>query len=112
MPLELTISNLEKIKVLATPMKIDGNPAIVDGMLNVSVQSGSSTYSQDGLAGNEVYLISDVHPGDTTYIIEIFTDIGSDYASIPVYVRDTVLLHVVDAYAANLNLTTNPAEFK
>jgi hypothetical protein len=108
MPLNLGITNEEKIPVTCTPTTSTGNSALLDGALRVSVISGDSTFSQDPGTPNTVSLISSSTPGDTTFLIEGDADLGAGVTLI----QDTVTLSVAGALAANLGLSAGAAEPK
>lgn len=104
MPLELSITNEQKIPVTLTPVTATGKPAILDGSPAWTVISGNSTVvvGADGLSAE---LVSADAPGDTTILVAADADLGAGV----VEVSDTITLHVIGALAANLGLTAGPA---
>lgn|SRR5262245_4545267 len=108
MPLDLTCTNEQKIKVTARPTTAAGNPAPIEGMLLASVVSG--TGSSAPVVGDplSVWLISPDSPGDTSYVIEADADLGAGV----VLIQDTAVLHVTGALAANLGMVASEPEPK
>lgn len=108
MPLDLTCTNEQKIKITASPKTETGRPASLDGPLTARVISGTGIAM--GVSGepNSLYLISGDEPGDTSYVIEADADLGSGV----VLIQDTVVLHVTGAMATNLGLAASPPEAK
>jgi len=109
MPLELTITNEQKIKVSAAPQTQSGRPARLDGALRVRVKSGNSTFTQDPASPLDVYLVSADDAGDTVY------GVGGDADQDPnvdEVIEDEVTLHVLAARAANMGLVAGVAEPK
>lgn len=106
MPLEVTITNEQKVRLTAVPVTATGNPAPLDGPVSFSVISGDSTVNVlDNLTAE---LVSGVTPGDTTYLVEADADLGAGVETI----SDTVLMHVEGARAANLGLSLGVPEPK
>lgn len=107
MPLELTITNEEKIQITIRPVTNQGSPALLDGPPSWVVLSGESTVepAPDGLSA---YLISGDNLGDTLVQVEADADLGAGVVTI----MDTVLLHVAGALAVNLGLTAGTPEPK
>lgn len=114
MPLDLNITNEQKIPVTVNPTTATGKPASLDGALRVSVVSGASTFTQDPASPNSVMLVSSDTPGDTTFLIEGDSDLTPDDANGGgvQLIQDTVTLHVAGALAANLGLSAGAAEPK
>lgn len=108
MPLDLSITNEEKITVTASPTTTTGRPASLDGPLRVSVISGSGSFTQDPAVPNTVTLVSGDDPGDTSYLIEGDADLGAGVTLI----QDTAVLHVAGAQAAALGLVAGAPEPK
>lgn len=107
MPLELTITNEQKILLTANPVTAAGRPASLDGALSAQVVSGEATF-QAGPNPNQVYLVSGDNPGDTSFVVEGDADLGAGVTLI----QDTVVLHVAGALAANLGLQAGTPEPK
>ncbi len=107
MPLDLTITNEQKIPVTLAPKTATGKPAKLDGAPTWSVTSGNSTVvpSADGLSAD---LVSSDDPGDTEILVKADADLGSGV----VEVSDVIRLSVAGAQAASLGLTAGDAVAK
>lgn len=108
MPVEVTITNEQKIKATLNPKTATGRPAQLEaGKTEWSVVSGDSTVSPsaDGLSAD---LISSDTPGDTVYLVTADADLGEGVENI----SDTITLHVAGAKAQNLGLTLGSPEAK
>lgn len=99
MPLEITITNEQKVNVTLKPVTATGKPAPLDGVPTWTVQTGESTVvpAADGLSAD---LISSDSPGDTVILVEADADLGSGVETL----ADTIRLTVEGARAANLGL--------
>lgn len=100
MPLDVTITNVQKVDVTANPTTASGRPAKLDGALKVTVQSGDSTVTQDPANPLMFTLVSSDTPGDTVYLVDGDADLGSGVEDI----QDTITLHVTGENAKNLGL--------
>lgn len=100
MPLDITITNEQKVEITIHPVTAAGTPAAVDGVPVWTPTSGDSgiAVAADGLSA---FLISADLPGDTTYLIQADADLGSGV----VEVADTIILHVQGALATSLGLS-------
>jgi hypothetical protein len=108
MPLEITMTNEEKVRVTARPTTTTGRPASLDGPVRATVVSGNATAEPDPNDPNTVVLISSDDPGDTSFLIEADADLGTGV----VLIQDTVTLHVNGAQASNLGITAGTPEPK
>lgn len=106
MPLALSCTNEQKIRVTATPVTSTGRPASLDGPVAVSVVSGDSTFALMDATSFE--LISSDTPGATTFLVEADADLGGGV----VLIQDTITLDVLGALAVNLGLTAAVPEAK
>lgn len=100
MPLEVKITNEQKVPITLTPKTDTGKPAKLDGAPVWSVVSGESTVvpSADGLSAD---LISSDNPGDTVFLVDADADLGSGVEDL----QDTITLTVTGANAKNLGLS-------
>lgn len=100
MPLEITLSNEQKVVATITPVTATGRPARLDGAPVWSVVSGQGTVvpAADGLSAE---LITPNAPGDTTYMVDGDADLGAGVVDI----QDTITVHTTGANAANLGLS-------
>lgn len=107
MPLDITITNEQKVTVTLKPVTATGKPAPLDGVPTWTVQSGDSTVvpAADGLSAS---LVSSDTPGDTVFLVEADADLGSGVENI----ADTIRLSVAGARAANLGLEAGTPEPK
>lgn len=107
MPLEIKITNEQKIKVTLTPKTDAGKPAQLDGVPTWEVISGDSTVvaEPDGLSAT---LVSSDTPGDTQILVKADADIGAGIEEI----SDVIKLSVVGASAKNLGLIAGTPETK
>ena len=97
MPLELTLTNEEKIKVTASPVTTTGKPAAVDGVVDFTVSVGDCSIERiDALS---VFIVSG-GPGDSTVVVSADADLGSGVQTI----SDALTIHVTGALAAALGL--------
>jgi len=99
MPLELKITNEQKVNVTITPRTDTGKPAKLDGSPAWTVVSGNSqvVVSEDGLSAD---LISSDEPGDTIVVVKADADLGEGVEEI----SDSITLTVIGATAKNLGL--------
>jgi hypothetical protein len=99
MPLEITITNEQKVQITLTPVTDTGRPAKLDGKPEWSVVTGDSTLdvAADGLSA---FLVSADDPGDTDFLVKADADLGSGVTEI----SDTIRLSVAGAQAKNLGL--------
>lgn len=109
MPVEVSITNEQKIKASLTPTTGGGKPAQLDpnNPPKWSVISGESTVvpAPDGLSAD---LVSSDTPGDTVFLVEADADLGDGVETI----SDTIKLTVLGAKAQNLGLTLGTPENK
>jgi hypothetical protein len=106
MPLEVTITSEEKVRVTATPQTAAGHPASVDGQVMFAVQNGECTVTQVDAVSADVF--SGDIPGDSAILVTADADLGTGVQTI----MDTILVHVTHPNAASLGLQAGPAELK
>ena len=106
MPLNLAITNEEKINVTLNPVTAGGNPATVDGAPVWTVTEGDATLevAADGLSA---YLISGA-AGASTVTVTADADLGEGIVEL----SDVIALNVIPAGAAALGFTAGAAEPK
>lgn len=109
MPLELTITNEQKVHVRINPKSPAGQPAKLDpnNPPKWSAISGDSLVvaDPDGLGAT---LTSSDTPGDSVFLVDGDADLGDGV----VQVQDTITLHVQGANAASLGLAADAPELK
>jgi hypothetical protein len=102
MPLEITITTAQKVKVTSAPVSRDGQPAQLDGPLIWQVQSGTATVQV--IDDRSAYLFADV-VGEV--VLKVAGDSNlSDSIKI---IEDQVILHVIDVQAEKLGLSAGDA---
>jgi hypothetical protein len=99
MPVEVSITNEQKVNVTLTPVTDTGKPAKLDGAPAWTVVSGNSqvVVADDGLSAD---LVSSDDPGDTEIVIKADADLGEGVEEI----SDMIRLHVLGATAKNLGI--------
>lgn len=107
MPVEISITNEQKVKATLTPTTDTGKPAKLDGAPSWAVISGNSqiVVADDGLSAD---LISSDDPGDTTILVKADADLGEGVEEI----SDTITLKVIGATAKNLGISLGTPEPK
>lgn len=108
MPLEVEITNEQKIKITARPQTAAGNPAPVDGNVEGNVISGDCTVESVPGDPLSIYIVSGENPGDSTVLVEVDADIGEGV----VLIQDTVTARVIGAMAVNMGLVASTPEVK
>jgi hypothetical protein len=102
----IQMTNEEKRLVIAHPMTAAGNPAQIDGTVQFSVTSGTCTIAP--VDDTSAYVVSGDAPGDSTVEMACDADLGAGV----VPVLDTMVVHVVSASAASLDVTVGEPELK
>lgn len=108
MPLEVSITNEEQIKVHVTPVTLAGKPAKLDGPPAWSVVSGPAKVvaATDGLSAD---IISDDNDlGDTIILVDADADLGEGKDD----VQDTITVHTTHANAKSLGLSADAPTVK
>lgn len=108
MPLDISITTEQQVRITATPVTASGNPAALDGALRVSVISGTATGESDPANPLRVILRASDTPGATTFLIEGDADLGAGV----VLIQDTATLTVIGAMASSLGLVVGTPEPK
>ena len=107
MPLEVSITNEQKIKATLSPVSDTGRPAQLDGNPRWEILSGNSTLDV-APDGRSAYLISSDTPGDTLFCVKADADLGEGVEEL----MDTINLKVTGAMAKNLGLMLGTPEAK
>ena len=106
MPLDITLTNEQKVLITATPTTEGGQLAMLDGDVTYTVESGECTLeSVDNLS---TYIVSGDTPGDSVIMVTADADLGEGVQ----HIQDAVLVHVEGAFASNLGLTAGQPELK
>ena len=108
MPLELSLTNEQKVNVTVTPKTQSGKPAKLDGKPTWEVTSGGATLAvaDDGLSAD--IISSDDDLSDSLVQISADADLGEGVETI----ADTVLVHTAGANASNLGLVAGTPVLK
>lgn len=103
MPLQLKITDEQKVNVRLVPVTQRGKPVPLDGKPEWSVVDGDSTLavSDDGMSA---FLVSNDTPGITNFQVSADADLGEGVSTI----TDTIQLTVVDPQASSLGLVSDP----
>lgn len=104
MPLDLIITNEQKIQVTLNPVTLTGRAATLDGPAEWTVIEGNSTVELVA-DGKSAFLVSSDTPGDTQFLVKGDADLGEGKEEI----SDTIRLSVAGARAANLGLVAKAA---
>lgn len=107
MPVQVKITNEQKVKVTLTPVTDTSKPAKIDGAPSWTQLSGNASIvvAEDGMSA---YLISADDPGDSQFIVKADADLGEGVEEL----SDIVELSVLGATAKNLGLTLDAPEPK
>ncbi len=108
MPVEITLTNEQKVRATITPKTATGRPAPLDGKPTVTVVSGDVTIanvSEDGLSFD---IVSGDSPGSSQVLVEADADLGEGTETI----SDVITVTVQGARAANLGITLGTPEPK
>ncbi len=108
MPVEIVLTNEQKVRATITPKTATGRPAPLDGKPIINVISGevsTSNVSEDGLSFD---IISSDTPGTSQVLVEADADLGEGVENI----SDIITVTVQGARAANLGLSLGVPEAK
>lgn len=100
MPLEITLTNEQKVTVSLTPKTATGKTATLDGVPTWEVVSGSATVVAAANGLSAVITSSD-DPGATSILVKADADLGAGVEEI----ADTIAVNVEGARASNLGLS-------
>jgi hypothetical protein len=105
MPIEVSMTNEERVRLTITPMTPGGQPAQVDGAAQWSVE-GSCTV--EPINDTSAWILSGDTIGDSTVTVGCDADLGEGVVAL----GDTCLVHVGNPMAANLGLSAGTPELK
>lgn len=108
MPVEITLTNEQKVRATVTPKTAVGNPAPIDGKPGVTVISGNATIANISEDGRSFDIVSPDEPGDSQVLVEADADLGEGVETI----SDVIKVTVIGARAANLGLSLGTPEPK
>ena len=105
MPIEVSLSNEEKVRLAVTPMTPGGQPAPVDGAAQWSVEGACTVEPIDDTSA---WVLSGSDVGDSTVTVACDADMGAGIVTI----ADTCLVHVSSPMATNLGLSADAPVLK
>lgn len=106
MPVEVSLSTEERVRVTAAPVTKSGKPAKLDGA--VSFSSDNPDVVIETIDDTSAFINSPETPGDSVVVVSADADVGEGVTTI----QDTVLLHVADPQASSLGLSAGTPEPK
>jgi len=106
MPLELSMTTEQQVRLTATPVTPGGRPAQLDGALAFSVESGDCTITP--VDDRSAIVVASDTPGDSSILVKGDADLGAGVEPL----MDTILVHVSHANAASLGLVAGTPELK
>lgn len=108
MPLEISLTNEQQVKVHLAPVTLAGKPTKLDGAPVWSVVSGPAKVvpATDGLSAD--LITDDTDLSDTIFLVDADADLGEGKED----VQDTITLHTTHANAANLGLSADAPTLK
>jgi hypothetical protein len=105
MPIEVTLTNEEKVRLTVTPMTPGGEPAPIDGEAQWSIEGTCTTEVIDATSA---WVISGTEIGDSVLTVACDADLGSGVVPL----ADTAVIHVHNPMAANLGLAADTPQLK
>lgn len=99
--INLTCKNNQKIKVTFSPVTSLGASAALQGLLTISVVSGTGTFEYDPAYAMQLWLVSSNDVGSTVYRVEGDADLGEGVETLSL----EFLLDVTSANAVSLGAT-------
>lgn len=105
MPLEVSLSNEEKVRLAITPLTPAGQPAPIDGE---AVWSVEGTCTVESIDATSAWVISGADIGESVVTVAADADMGEGI----VHIMDTATIHVASPMASNLGLTAGEPELK
>ena len=105
MPIEVSLTSEQRVRLSITPMTEAGNPAPIDGPAQWSVEGACTIEPIDDTSA---WIVSGASIGDSTVTVGCDADLGAGIVPL----GDTCLVHVENPMAANLGLTADAPELK
>jgi hypothetical protein len=105
MPIEISLSNEEKVRVSVAPTTPGGQPAPTDGPAQFSIEGNCTVEPIDDLS---CWVISGSAVGDSVLTAAVDADLGSGIVPL----ADTATIHVANPMAANLGMQADQPELK
>jgi hypothetical protein len=105
MPIEVSLTNEEKVRIAVTPLTAGGQPATLDGPVEFTI-AGDCTL--DPIDDTSTWVLSGSTVGDSTMTVKADADLGAGVTTI----MDTAVIHVAHPNAASLGLAADPPVLK
>src|SRR5262245_2781403 len=105
MPIEVTLTTEEKVRLAISPMTAAGNPAPVDGAAQWSVEGACTVEPIDDTSA---WILASDAMGDSTVSVGVDADLGQGVVPI----GDTCLVHVNNPMAASVGLAADAPVLK
>ena len=106
MPLEVSMSTEQQVRLHIAPESLGGTPARIDGPATFTVQDGTCTI--DPIDDTSAWAVAGDSPGDSIILVSADADLGAGVQTI----EDAVTIHVANPLAARLGLSADPPELK
>jgi hypothetical protein len=104
-PIEVSLSNEEKVRLTVTPMTPGGQPATIDGPAQWSV---TGTCTLEAIDDVSTWVVSGADIGDSVVTVQADADLGAGI----VHIADTATVHVENPMASSLGLAAGEPELK
>lgn len=105
MPLDIRLTNEEKVRLAVAPTTPGGQPAPVDGAAQWSSEGSCAVEPIDATSA---WVISGTEIGDSVITVTVDADMGDGTVNI----MDTATIHVESPMASNLGLSADEPELK
>jgi len=105
MPIEVTLTTEEKVRLAISPVTAAGNPAPVDGAAKWTVEGACTAEPIDDASA---WIIAGTAMGDSTVTVAVDADLGAGVVPI----GDTCLVHVNNPMASSVGLQADAPVLK
>src|SRR5262245_44789517 len=105
MPLEVSMSTEEQVRLAITPETPGGQPAPVDGQAQWTVEGACTLQPIDATS---CWCLAGTTPGDSVVTVSADADMGAGFVPL----ADTAVIHVSNPMAANLGMSADPPMLK
>lgn len=102
MPVDISCTNEQKVRLTASPTTASGAPAPLDGSLSAVIDSGDATV-EAGAGALDIVIRPGASLGDVTGRVQGDADLGSGVVTL----EDTFTIHVTSAMAVNLGVSAS-----
>jgi hypothetical protein len=100
MPLEVSMSTEQQVRLAITPLTPGGAPAPIDGEAHWSVEGACTLMPIDATS---CWCVAGTVPGDSVVTVSADADMGAGFVAL----ADTAVIHVANPMAANLGMTAD-----